>query len=75
MRQAKYEIMDDVMELENVMSACGAIPRGDDLPQVAGLNDVLADIYSDALNIPHEYAFGAVFHQCDDGFDYNEMIH
>lgn len=73
MKHAKDHIHE--YSLDDVMSACGAIPRGDDLPQVAGLNDILLDIYSDALNMPHEYAAGAMFHQYDDGFDYEEMIH
>jgi hypothetical protein len=75
MKYAKDHIEHNEVSLDDVMSACGAIPHGDDLPQVAGLNDILTDVYSEALNIPHEYAAGALFHQHDEGFDYEGMIH
>lgn len=75
MRHAKDHIFDDINSMDSIMSVCGAIPQGDELPQVASVNDILVDVYSDVLNMPHEYAAGAVFHQYDDNFDYEELIH
>lgn len=75
MRHERDHIMEDAQALDNLMSVCGAIPQGDELPQVAGINDILVDVYSDVLNMPHEYAAGAVFHQYDDNFDYEELVH
>lgn len=51
-------------------------PRGDELPQVAGVEDILIDVYSDILNMPREYAAGHFHHQYADDFEDGEyMIH
>lgn len=44
-------------------------PRGDELPQVAGVEDILMDVYSDILNMPREYAAGHFHHQYVDDFE------
>ncbi|PZQ43563.1 MAG: hypothetical protein DI551_11915 [Micavibrio aeruginosavorus] len=51
------------VDIENLMSASFGSPKGDELPQVAGLEDILVDVYSDMLNIPREYAAGRFHHQ------------
>lgn len=52
-------------------------PQGDELPQVAGLEDILVDVYSDILNVPREYAAGRFHHQYDDeGYEgHDGLIH
>ena len=62
-------------DIENIMSACGAIPHGDELPQAAGLQDILMDVYSETLNMPREYAASRFHHQFDDDFEYEGIIH
>ena len=69
-------IVEDAIEMENIVSVCGAMPRGDELPQVAGLEDILIDVYSDMTNAPREIAAGLFHHQYVDDFDsYTEVIH
>ena len=58
---------------EPYMAVYGA-PRGDELPQVAGVNDILMDVYSDILNMPREYAAGHFHHQYVDDFEEAENI-
>lgn len=62
-------------DMENLMSVCCGSPRGDELPQAPGLQDILMDVYSDALNMPREFAAGRMHHQYDDDFDYEGFIH
>lgn len=67
--------LDHNMDLQDAISVCGGMPRGDELPQVAGVEDILMDVYSDVLNMPREYAAGVFHHQTEDDFSYGEMIH
>lgn len=62
-------------DIESILSVCGGIPQGDELPQVAGEEDIIMDVYSDILDMPRQYATAAVHHQFDDGLDYDDMIH
>ncbi len=71
----RNSFIEEVQDMENIMSVCGGTPRGDELPQVAGIEDIIADVYSDAFRIPHEYALGAFRHQYDDDFDYEQLVH
>lgn len=67
------EMMNDT---DNLMAAAYGAPRGDELPQVAGVNDILMDVYSDILNMPRAYAAGHFHHQyVDDLEDPDTMIH
>lgn len=69
-------MMENISEMEELMSVCCGNPQGDELPQVAGLEDVMIDLMSDVMQMPHEYAAGALHHQFDNDFaDYNGMIH
>ncbi len=64
------------MQMDDIISVCGAIPRGDELPQVAGEQDILMDVYSDMLNMPREFANARIHHQfADDEYDLENMIH
>ncbi len=69
---------EQATDMEKAVSLCYGRPEGDELPQVASVDDILVDIYCDALNMPHEYAAGRVHHQYGDDFGYFEeptMIH
>ena len=68
-----YEILDDTMDAESKLAVYGT-PRGDELPQVAGVEDILMDVYSDILNMPREYAAGHFHHQYADDFEESESI-
>lgn len=71
-----YSIAEDAIEMENIMSVCCGMPKGDELPQVAGVEDILMDVYSDILNVPREYAAARFHHQHeDDEFTIEDMIH
>lgn len=63
----------DVQEMENIVSLCCGIPQGDELPQVAGVEDILVDVYSDMLNVPREIAAGHFHHQCADEEPYDSF--
>ena len=64
-----------IIEQEAVITTFGT-PQGDELPQVAGVEDILLDVYSDILNVPREYAAGRFHHQFDDDFeDDTDLIH
>lgn len=63
------------MHMDKIISVCGAMPRGDELPQVAGEQDILMDVYSDMLNLPREFANARVHHQFADEYDLENMIH
>ncbi len=58
-----YSIRDNARVMENVVAVCGAIPQGDELPQVAGEEDILIDAYSDIMNMPREMAAACFHHQ------------
>jgi len=77
MQRKDFQNMDERSDIENIMSVCGAIPHGDELPQAPGLQDILMDVYSDALNLPREYAAARFHHQFDDDLDldYEDIIH
>ena len=62
-------------DMAHLMSVCCGNPQGDELPQVAGEDDILADIYSDITNMPREYASGRFHHQFDDQYDFDSLIH
>lgn len=69
-------IASDVREMEEIVTLCCGRPQGDELPQVATVNDVLMDVYSDILNMPREYAAGRFHHQYNDGLlDDFDIIH
>ncbi len=74
MRILKTETMRE-QNIDEIVSMYNGIPMGDELPQVAGVNDILVDVYSDILNVPRDYAMAAMNHQFDDGLDYEDMIH
>ncbi len=61
-------IIENANDVETT-AACFGTPRGDELPQVAGVEDILLDVYSDILNVPREYAAGRFHHQYDDDFE------
>lgn len=57
-----YAINDDLRDLRDlrdldVLAVFGS-PHESELPQVAGEEDILLDVYSDILNLPREYAAG-----------------
>lgn len=69
-------IVEDVIEMENIVSVCGGNPRGDELPQVAGLEDILIDVYSDMTNATREVAASMLYRQYRDDFDsFEEIVH
>ena len=69
-------LFEDAIEMENIISVCGGSPRGDELPQVAGLEDILIDVYSDMTNAPREVAAGMFHRQCMNDFEtYEEVVH
>ncbi len=50
--------------------------KGDELPQVAGMEDTLIDVYSDMLNVPQYYAASRLHHQYEDEFEgFKTLIH
>jgi len=74
--KAVHSIAEDAIEMENIMSVCCGMPKGDELPQVAGEQDILMDVYSDILNVPREYAAARFHHQYDaDEFTLEDIIH
>ncbi len=68
-------IARNAMEMESLMSVCCGVPQGDELPQVAGINDILMDVYSDILNVPRENAASRLHHQFGDEYGLDDMIH
>lgn len=74
MRTVKIATTNE-QSIDDIVSLCNGIPMGDELPQVAGVNDILMDVYSDILDMPRDYAMAAIHHQFDDGLDYDDMIH
>lgn len=68
-------IRQNAMEMEDIMAVCCGVPQGDELPQVAGVQDILIDVYSDMLNMPREIAAGRFHHQYEDDFTDIDMIH
>lgn len=68
-------ILENAQEMENIVSVCCGNPRGDELPQAAGLQDILMDVYSDILNVPRDYAAGHFNHQYADDYEYDGIIH
>jgi hypothetical protein len=68
-------IVDDNNEMDMIANVCCGVPRGDELPQVAGVEDILLDIYSDMLNVPREYAAGHFHHQYEDSYDFDNSVH
>ena len=66
-----HAIIKETSESDTVPAVYGA-PRGDELPQVAGVEDILMDIYSDILAMPREYAAGHFHHQYADDFEMSE---
>ena len=75
MRNIHTIIEDANIESDAGMAVFGT-PRGDELPQVAGVEDILMDVYSDILNMPLEYAAGHFHHQYVDELDEETyMIH
>lgn len=65
---------NNIDELDNTPAVFGT-PRGDELPQVAGVEDILMDVYSDILNMPREYAAGHFHHQYADDFEETESVY
>lgn len=69
-----YSIRREAINMEDIIAVCGAMPKGDELPQAPSEDDILADICSDALGISHQHAAGILHHQYsneDYGFDGN----
>lgn len=66
-----HDIIDDI---DSTVAVYGT-PRGDELPQVAGVEDILMDVYSDILNMPREYAAGHFHHQYADDFEASETAY
>lgn len=72
----RHMMEQNINMMEELMSVCCGTPQGDELPQAAGLEDIMIDVYSDVFQMSHEYAAGALHHQFDNDFDdYNAMIH
>lgn len=67
------DIINDTMDMDAATAVFGT-PRGDELPQVAGVEDILMDVYSDILNMPREYAAGHFHHQYADDFEEIESV-
>ena len=66
----------DAMEAENATLMCYGCPKGDELPQVAGMEDILIDVYSDMLNVPRDCAAAHLHHQYEDEFEgFETLIH
>jgi len=70
-------IVEETIEMEDIVSVCFGNPRGDELPQVAGIEDILIDVFSDMGNVPREIAAGMFHHQYMNDLDgeYKEVIH
>ncbi len=62
-------------KMEHAVSLCGGSPRGDELPQVGSVDDMLLDICSDIMNMPREYAAARLHHQWTDDSDRNGAVH
>lgn len=52
--------------MEDVISVCGAIPQGDELPQVGSIEDVVLDVCSSLTTMPRDYVCACYHHQCED---------
>ncbi len=65
---------ENTVERDNIPPLYCGVPQGDELPQVAGVEDILMDVYSDILNMPREYAAGCFHHQFDNDFAYEDDI-
>lgn len=63
MKTYTHTIQDEAARMDDIMSVCGGVPRGDELPQVASEDDILVDVYSDISNLPREYACAQFHHQ------------
>ena len=71
-----HEIIENGEDIEKTLSVCFGTPRGDELPQVAGIEDIVVDVYSDILNVPREYALGLYHHQYNsDDDDIADIVH
>ena len=70
------DFIADAMDSENATLMCYGCPKGDELPQVAGMEDILIDVYSDMLNMPRDYAASRLHHQYEDEFEgFETLIH
>lgn len=56
----------DHESFENIIAFCGGNPRGDELPQVAGEDDIAIDVFNDLTALPREAAAAYLHHQMDD---------
>ncbi len=63
--------INELQQDTDALAVYGA-PKGDELPQVAGVEDILMDVYSDILNMPREYAVGHFHHQFADDFEFDD---
>lgn len=69
--------LNELNEIENGMSVCYGCPRGDELPQVAGVEDILLDVCTEMLNVPRQSASAYLHHQYEEEFEGfgTELIH
>lgn len=65
----------DASEMEVLMSVCCGMPRGDELPQVAGTEDIIADVYSEFSNSPRNMVSSLMHHQFEDEYSLDTLIH
>ncbi len=62
-------ISDEVRTLDSVISVCFGRPSGDELPQVAGLDDTVIDVFSDTLDMSYDKASAYYYHQLDGSYE------
>lgn len=73
--KSSKQFVKNSTRMDDIISVCGAIPRGDELPQVACESDILMDVYSDMLNLPREFANARIHGQYGDEFNFEDIIH
>ncbi len=63
----KNPIVDGHVEsFESIVAYCCGSPKGDELPQVAGIDDIAIDVFNDLTAMPREVAAAYLHHQMDD---------
>ncbi len=61
----RHDIRHEVQGLENVISVCFGSPRGDDLPQIGGENDMVLDTLQDCSGKTMHLIDAEIHHQVE----------
>lgn len=67
-------IENEAATLDSIVSLCCGRPQGDELPQVAGVEDILVDIRADLCSMPRECAAAIYHHQVADLSAFEDRI-